>query len=107
VVPWAVLVQIVEPHDLEAKTGRPPFGIETMPRIHNLQQWFGLSDRAMGEALHDVPLYRDFAKLDGAAARLPADGRRDTGVKQAAFGDAGHQRVQQPASATGAGCSGS
>jgi IS5 family transposase len=25
----------------------------------------------MEEALHDVPLYREFAKLDGATARLP------------------------------------
>lgn len=71
VVPWTVLLQIVEPHYPRAKTGRPPFGIETMLRIHYLQQWFGLSDPAMEEALHDVPLYREFAKLDGATARLP------------------------------------
>jgi IS5 family transposase len=71
VVPWTVLVQIVAPHYPRAKTGRPPFGIETMLRIHYLQQWFGLSDPAMEEALHDVPLYREFAKLDAVAARLP------------------------------------
>ena len=71
VVPWGVLVQIVEPHYPKAKTGRPPFGIETMLRIHYLQQWFGLSDPAMEEALHDVPLYREFAKLGDAQARLP------------------------------------
>jgi IS5 family transposase len=71
VVPWDVLVPIVEPHYPNAKTGRPPFGIQTMLRIHYLQQWFGLSDLAMEEALHDVPLYRGFAKLDGVAARLP------------------------------------
>ena len=71
VVPWAALVQIVAPYYPKAKTGRPPFGIETMLRIHYLQQWFGLSDPAMEEALHDVPLYREFAKLDGVAARLP------------------------------------
>jgi IS5 family transposase len=65
VVPWAALVQIVEPHYPRAKTGRPPFGIETMLRIHYLQQWFGLSDPAMEEALHDVPLYREFAKRAG------------------------------------------
>ncbi|ABM95552.1 IS5 family transposase [Methylibium petroleiphilum] len=71
VVPWGVLVQIVEPHYPKAKTGRPPFGIETMLRIHYLQQWFGLSDPAMEEALHDVPLHREFAKLDSVTARLP------------------------------------
>lgn len=71
VVPWDALVQIVQPHYPKAKTGRPPFGIETMLRIHYMQQWFGLSDPAMEEALHDVPLYREFAKLDGVMARLP------------------------------------
>jgi IS5 family transposase len=70
VVPWDVLVQIVEPHYPKAKTGRPPFAIETMLRIHYLQQWFALSDPAMEEALHDMPVFREFAKLDGAV-RLP------------------------------------
>ena len=71
VVPWDSLVQIVEPHCPRAKTGRPPFAVATMLRIHYLQQWFDLSDPAMEEALHDVPLYREFAKLDGALDRLP------------------------------------
>jgi IS5 family transposase len=71
VVPWDALVQLVRPRAPKAKTGRPPFGIETMLRIHYLQQWFGLSDPAMEEALHDVPMYREFARLDGAMARLP------------------------------------
>jgi IS5 family transposase len=42
-----------------------------MLRIHFLQQWFGLSDPAMEEALHDVPLYREFAGLDNWTMRLP------------------------------------
>jgi transposase, IS5 family len=71
VVPWGVLVQIVEPHYPRAKTGRPPFGIETMLRIHYLQQWFALSDPAMEEALHDMPVFREFAKLPEGATRLP------------------------------------
>jgi IS5 family transposase len=66
-----VLVQIVEPHYPRAKTGRPPFGIETMLRIHYLQQWFALSDPAMEEALHDMPVFREFAKLDDGVKRLP------------------------------------
>jgi len=71
VVPWAVLVQIVEPHYPKAKTGRPPFDIETMLRIHYLQQWFALSDPSMEEALHDMPVFREFAKLPEGATRLP------------------------------------
>ena len=70
VVPWAVLVQIVEPYYPKAKTGRPAFAIETMLRVHYLQQWFALSDPAMEEALHDMPVFREFARLD-STGRLP------------------------------------
>ncbi len=71
VVPWLALVQVVEPYYPKAKTGRPPFGIETMLRIHYLQQWFALSDPAMEEALHDMPVFREFAKLGDGVSRLP------------------------------------
>ena len=42
-----------------------------MLRIHFMQQWFTLSDPAMEEALHDVPLFREFAGLDNWSTRLP------------------------------------
>ena len=71
VVPWKVLMQIVEPYWPKSKTGRPPFAIETMLRIHYMQQWFGLSDPAMEEALHDVPLSLEFAGLSSGAGRIP------------------------------------
>ena len=38
VVPWAALVQIVEPHCPRAKSCRPSFAVETMLRIDCLQQ---------------------------------------------------------------------
>jgi len=71
VVPRAALVELVAIHAPEGKKGRPPFPIETMLRIHFMQQWFTLSDPAMEEALHDVPLFREFAGLDHWATRLP------------------------------------
>ena len=71
VVPWAELVAVIERAAPPSKTGRPPFAAEVMLRIHFMQQWFGLSDPAMEEALHDVPLYREFARLDAGMSRLP------------------------------------
>jgi len=61
VVPWAELDALIEPHALKSKTGRPPFALQTMLRIRFMQQWFTLSDPAMDETLHDVPLFRVFA----------------------------------------------
>ena len=49
----------------------PSFAVVTMLRIHFLPQWFGLSDPAMEEALHDISLYCDFARLDPGATQLP------------------------------------
>jgi IS5 family transposase len=71
VVPWTALVDLVAPYAPEGRRGRPPFAVETMLRIHFMQQWFTLSDPAMEEALHDVPLFRDFAGLGGWTERLP------------------------------------
>ncbi len=71
VVPWAALVELITPYAPEGKRGRPPFGVEVMLRIHFMQQWFTLSDPAMEEALHDVPLFREFAGL--AEDRQPPD----------------------------------
>jgi len=71
VVPWAALVELVAPFAPEGRRGRPPFSVDTMLRIHFMQQWFTLSDPAMEEALHDVPLFREFAGLGGWSDRLP------------------------------------
>ena len=70
VVPWAALVELVSPFAPDGKKGRPAFPVATMLRIHFMQQWFTLSDPAMEEALHDVPLFREFASL-GWDTRLP------------------------------------
>ena len=70
VVPWAALVALIAPYYPEGKNGRPPFALETMLRVHCMQQWFELSDLGMEEAFFDTPLYREFAKLD-AHGRLP------------------------------------
>ena len=71
VVPWTELTGLIKPFAPASKTGRPPFPIATMLRIHFMQQWFGLSDPAMEEALHDMALFREFAQLDAGATRLP------------------------------------
>ena len=71
VVPWSALVAQIAPFMPEGKRGRPPFPVESLLRIHFMQQWFTLSDPAMEEALHDMPLFRDFAGLGGWDDRLP------------------------------------
>ena len=70
VVPWAALVELIAPYYPEGRTGRPPFSLMTMLRVHFMQQWRALSDPAMEEAFFDTPLYREFAQLE-ELGRLP------------------------------------
>jgi IS5 family transposase len=70
VVPWAELVALIAPYYPEGRKGRPPFSLQTMLRVHFMQQWFTLSDLAMEEAFFDTPLYREFAQLE-ELGRMP------------------------------------
>jgi IS5 family transposase len=71
VVPWSRLLLVIEPHYPKAGYGRRPYELSTMLRIHFMQQWFGYSDAAMEEALHEVPLLRHFAGLDAGTDTMP------------------------------------
>lgn len=62
-MPWAELVAVIEPHWPKGQRGRPPFRLETMLRIHLMQQWYALSDPAMEEALYEIVPMREFAGL--------------------------------------------
>jgi IS5 family transposase len=75
VVPWPLLVGLIQPYARgahQALGGRPQFAVETMLHIHCLQLWWNLSDPTIEEELHDRPLYREFVGLAGTA-RLPVE----------------------------------
>lgn len=73
VVPWAGLLALIEPFYPKAGNGRPPYPLETMLRIHLLQNWFALSDPAMEEALYEITSLRQFAKLSLTQGSIPED----------------------------------
>ncbi|QJQ11444.1 IS5 family transposase [Pseudomonas putida] len=72
VVPWSGLMALIEPHYPKAGGGRKPYPLETMLRIHLLQNWFSLSDPAMEEALYEITSKRQFARLT-LSAPIPED----------------------------------
>jgi IS5 family transposase len=71
VVPWARLVEGLRPLYPKGERGRPPIGLERMLRIHFLQQWYGLADGAMEDALYDSQALRGFAGIDLTVASVP------------------------------------
>lgn len=72
VVPWTGLLGLIEPFYPKAGGGRKPYPLETMLRIHLLQNWFSLSDPAMEEALYEITPMRQFARLT-LSAPIPED----------------------------------
>jgi transposase, IS5 family len=63
VVPWSQFEQLIAPHYPVAGRVPRPYPLRVMLKIHFMQQWFGLSDPAMEEALWETPLLRKFAGI--------------------------------------------
>jgi transposase, IS5 family len=61
VVPWARLVQRLQPLYPKGERGRPPIGLERMLRVYFVQQWYGLADEAVEDAFYDSQALRGFA----------------------------------------------
>ena len=71
VLPWVRLLAVIAPHYPKGERGRPPLGLERMLRVYFLQQWYGLADEALEDALYDSQALRHFARLDLAAEGVP------------------------------------
>jgi transposase, IS5 family len=63
VVPWEALLALLEPHYPKSGRGRHPYPMDSMLRVHLMQNWFGYSDPGMEEALYENTPVRQFAKL--------------------------------------------
>src|ERR1700704_3653422 len=64
VIPWVKLLAVIEPFYPKGERGRPPIGLERMLRVYFLQQWYGLADEALEDALYDSQALRGFAGID-------------------------------------------
>jgi IS5 family transposase len=64
VIPWEELLQVIKQYYPVAGNGRQPMPMERMLKIYFMQQWYGLSDPAMEDALYDIESLRRFADID-------------------------------------------
>jgi len=64
VIPWAKLLAVIEPFYPKGERGRRPIGLERMLRVYFLQQWYGLADEALEDALYDSQAMQGFARID-------------------------------------------
>src|SRR4030043_308445 len=71
VIPWEELLQDIKKYYPKGGNGRQPMPLERMLRIYFMQQWYGLSDPAMEDALYDIESMRRFADIDIATDVVP------------------------------------
>ena len=72
VVPWLRLEAVIEPlYPKSGRVGRPPIGVSRMLRMYCLQQWYGLADEALEDALYDSQALRDFVGIDLSRESVP------------------------------------
>jgi transposase, IS5 family len=72
VVPWVRLTEVIEPHYPKGGgRGRPPIGLEKMLRMYFVQQWYGLADEAVEDAIYDSQALRNFMGIDLSQQSVP------------------------------------
>ena len=72
VVPWARLTAVIEPlYPTSGRVGRQPMGVPKMLRMYLLQQWYGLADEALEDAIYDSQALRDFVGIDLSRESVP------------------------------------
>jgi IS5 family transposase len=72
IVPWGRLIAVIEPlYPRSGRVGRQPIGVPKMLRMYCLQQWYGLADEALEDALYDSQALRDFVGIDLSRESVP------------------------------------
>ncbi len=73
-VPWYRLTDKIKPYYFSndnSQGGRPPFDLDLMLKIHSMQQWFGLSDPGMEDAIYDRNSFQKFLNIDLMVDKVP------------------------------------
>jgi IS5 family transposase len=71
VVPWDELLEVLKPFYPSGARGRPPIGLERMLRLYFLQQWYGLADEALEDAVYDSQAMRSFLGIQLVTDPVP------------------------------------
>ena len=71
IIPWQNLLAVIEPFYPKGERGRPPVGLERMLRMYFLQQWYGLADEALEDAIYDSQAMQGFTRTDLAGDGVP------------------------------------
>jgi len=62
-LPWSLPLKVIAPFTLKQATVAILICLETMLRIHCMQQWYSLGDETMEDAMYEIASMRQFAQL--------------------------------------------
>jgi len=65
-IPWAEWIGIIQPYYYKGETGNKPFPLETMLRIHMLQNLYDLSDMGAKYEVLDSRAFSEFCGVDSS-----------------------------------------
>jgi len=71
VVPWDSMIKLIEPVYPKSAVGRPAHALPSMLRVYCMQQWYGLSDPSMEEALYEIASMRRFVGFSLGSGSIP------------------------------------
>jgi len=71
VVPWDSMIKLIEPVYPKSAVGRPAYALPSMLRVYCMQQWYGLSDPSMEEALYEIASMRRFVGFSLGSGSIP------------------------------------
>lgn len=71
IIPWDVLMQMIEPYYVANELGRKKKTLLMMLRIYFLQLWYSLSDPGVEEAIYDRNSFQKFLGIDLLSEAIP------------------------------------
>lgn len=66
IIPWSEWIGIIKPHYYKGERGNKPYELETMLRIHLLQELYDLADMAVMNEVIDSRAFSEFCGVDSS-----------------------------------------
>ena len=71
IIPWNEWMKLIAPFYVQKERGRKLIPLETMLRMYLMQNWFGLSDEGIEDAIYDSYAMKRFLKIDFSTEQPP------------------------------------
>lgn len=71
IIPWNEWMALITPYYVQKERGRKLIPLEAMLRMYLMQNWFGLSDEGIEDAIYDSYAMKHFLRIDFSTEQTP------------------------------------